>query len=40
MAVVKSLAERASEERKQVSTDNPFVAFQEQVSKQIVECAG
>jgi Protein of unknown function (DUF3141) len=36
MAVVKSLAERASEERKQVSTDNPFVAFQEQFSKQIV----
>ncbi len=36
MAGVKSLAERASEERKQVSTDNPFVAFQEQVSKQIV----
>src|SRR4029453_4772221 len=36
MAMVKSLAERASEERKQVSTDNPFVAFQEQFSKQIV----
>jgi hypothetical protein len=36
MAVVKSLAERASEDRKQVSTDNPFVAFQEQFSKQIV----
>jgi pimeloyl-ACP methyl ester carboxylesterase len=36
MAVVKPLAERASEERKQVSTDNPFVAFQEQFSKQIV----
>jgi pimeloyl-ACP methyl ester carboxylesterase len=36
MAVVKSLAERASEERKQVSTDNPFVAFQEQFSRQIV----
>jgi Protein of unknown function (DUF3141) len=36
MAMVKSLAERASEDRKQVSTDNPFVAFQEQVSKQIV----
>src|SRR4029450_3923666 len=34
--VVKSLAERASEDRKQVSTDNPFVAFQEQFSKQIV----
>ena len=40
MATVKSLAERASEDRKQVSTDNPFVAFQEQFSKQIVECAG
>jgi pimeloyl-ACP methyl ester carboxylesterase len=36
MSAVKSLAERANEERKQVSTDNPFVAFQEQVSKQIV----
>jgi hypothetical protein len=36
MATVKSLAERVSEERKQVSTDNPFVAFQEQISKQIV----
>ena len=39
MAMVKSLAERASEDRKQVSTDNPFVAFQEQFSKQIVQCA-
>jgi hypothetical protein len=36
MAMVKSLAERVSEDRKQVSTDNPFVAFQEQFSKQIV----
>ena len=36
MAMVKSLAERVSEERKPVSTDNPFVAFQEQFSKQIV----
>jgi len=36
MAMVKSLAERVSEDRKQVSTENPFVAFQEQVSKQIV----
>jgi hypothetical protein len=36
MATVKSLAEKASEDRKQVSTDNPFLAFQEQVSKQIV----
>src|SRR5258708_38250093 len=36
MAVVKSLAEQVSEDRKQVSTDNPFLAFQEHVSKQIV----
>ncbi len=36
MAMVKSLAERVSEDRKQVSTENPFVTFQEQVSKQIV----
>jgi pimeloyl-ACP methyl ester carboxylesterase len=36
MAMVKSLAERASEDRKQASTDNPFLAFQEHVSKQIV----
>jgi hypothetical protein len=36
MSAVKSLAERANEERKQVAADNPFVAFQEQVSKQIV----
>src|SRR3982075_1466371 len=36
MSVVKSLAERASEDRKPVSTDNPFMAFQEQVSKQVV----
>jgi hypothetical protein len=36
MATVKSLAEKASEDRKQVSTDNPFLAFQEQLSKQIV----
>ena len=36
MSAVKSLAEKASEDRKQVSTDNPFFAFQEQVSKQIV----
>src|SRR5260221_3957920 len=35
MAVVKSRAEQVSEDRKQVSTDNPFLAFQEQVSKQI-----
>src|SRR6266403_6208618 len=36
MAMVKSLAGQVSEDRKQVSTDNPFLAFQEQVSKQIV----
>jgi pimeloyl-ACP methyl ester carboxylesterase len=36
MAMVKSLAERVSEDRKQVSTDNPFIAFQERASKQIV----
>jgi hypothetical protein len=36
MAAVKSMAERASEDRKQVSEDNPFVALQEQFSKQIV----
>ena len=36
MSAVKSLAEQVSEDRKQVSTDNPFLAFQEQVSKQIV----
>jgi len=36
MSFMKSLAEQASEDRKQVSTDNPFLAFQEQVSKQIV----
>jgi pimeloyl-ACP methyl ester carboxylesterase len=36
MSAVKSLAQQASEDRKQASTDNPFLAFQEQVSKQIV----
>ncbi len=36
MAMVTSLAERASEDRKQVSEDNPFIAFQEQFSRQIV----
>src|SRR4051795_12995580 len=36
MSAVKSLAEQVSEDRKQTSTDNPFLAFQEQVSKQIV----
>ncbi|MGW1423467.1 DUF3141 domain-containing protein [Bradyrhizobium manausense] len=36
MATVKSLAEKAEEERKPVAADNPFLAFQEQMSKQIV----
>lgn len=36
MSSVQSLAERVSENRKPVSTDNPFLAFQEQASKQIV----
>src|SRR6187551_653936 len=31
MSAIKSLAERVSEERKPISTDNPFVAFQEQI---------
>src|SRR5258707_9833789 len=37
MAAVKSTAEQMSEDRKPVSKDNPFLAFQEQVSKQIVQ---
>src|SRR5712664_1367121 len=36
MSAVKSLAEQISEDRKQAPKDNPFFAFQEQVSKQIV----
>lgn len=36
MSIVKSLAEQVSEDRKQVSADNPFLGLQEQVSKQIV----
>jgi pimeloyl-ACP methyl ester carboxylesterase len=36
MSTVKSLAEQVSENRKPVSADNPFLAFQEQVSRQIV----
>ena len=36
MSAIKAVAEQTKEDRKQVSTDNPFVAFQEQVSKQIV----
>src|SRR5258706_7851054 len=35
MAAVKSTAEQMSEDRKPVWRDNPFLAFQEQVSKQI-----
>jgi hypothetical protein len=37
MPAVESLAEKVSEDRKAVSKDNPFMAFQEQVSKQIVK---
>jgi pimeloyl-ACP methyl ester carboxylesterase len=37
MAVVKATAEQVSEHRKPVSADNPFLAFQEKVSKQIVQ---
>src|SRR6478752_2543751 len=36
MTAVKSAAEGLEENRKPVSNDNPFLAFQEQVSKQIV----
>jgi hypothetical protein len=36
MSVVQSLAEKVSDDRKQVPTDNPFLAFQERVSRQIV----
>jgi len=36
MAAVKSTAEQVRESRKPISTDNPFFAFQEQISKQIV----
>ena len=36
MTAVKSAAEGLEENRKAVSNDNPFLAFQEQVSKQIV----
>src|ERR1700722_16373878 len=37
MSAVKSLAEQVSEDRKQVSTDNPFLAFQEHLARQIVD---
>jgi hypothetical protein len=36
MSAVKSAAENIEEDRKPVSKDNPFLAFQEQMSKQIV----
>ncbi|HYZ23210.1 MAG TPA: DUF3141 domain-containing protein [Rhodopila sp.] len=36
MAAVKSAAEQTEENRKPVSKDNPFLAFQEQMPKQIV----
>jgi hypothetical protein len=36
MPAVESLAEKVSEDRKPVSKDNPFMAFQELVSRQIV----
>jgi hypothetical protein len=36
MTAVKSAAEEIEEKRKPVSKDNPFLAFQEQISKQIV----
>lgn len=37
MATIKSAAEGIEENRKPVSKDNPFLAFQEQMSKQIVQ---
>lgn len=36
MSAMKSVAEKVEENRKQVSKDNPFLAFQEQMSKQVV----
>ncbi|HMO27796.1 DUF3141 domain-containing protein [Enterovirga sp.] len=36
MSAVRSAAEQIKENRKPVSQDNPFLAFQEQVSKQVV----
>ncbi|QOZ28527.1 DUF3141 domain-containing protein [Bradyrhizobium sp. CCBAU 51753] len=36
MKMVETAAEKARDERKPVAKDNPFLAFQEQVSKQIV----
>jgi pimeloyl-ACP methyl ester carboxylesterase len=37
MTVVKSAAEQIEDSRKPVAKDNPFLAFQEQISKQIVQ---
>jgi hypothetical protein len=37
MSTLKSAADRVEENRKPVSKDNPFLAFQEQMSKQIVQ---
>lgn len=37
MSMVKSMAGHAREDRKQASKDNPFIVFQEQVSRQIVQ---
>ena len=36
MAPVRALAKKVRDERKAVAADNPFVAFQEQISRQIV----
>ena len=36
MAPVRALAEKVRDDRKAVPADNPFVAFQEQISKQVV----
>ena len=36
MAPVRALAKKVRDERKAVTADNPFVAFQEQISRQIV----
>ena len=36
MAPVRALAKKVRDERKAVLADNPFVAFQEQISRQVV----
>jgi hypothetical protein len=36
MSTIKSAADRVEDNRRQLSKDNPFLAFQEQMSKQIV----